>query len=46
MYFRFQWEMEKYNLESIVKIYLNKLNVEISRVLIVEVKGVGGGGEE
>jgi E3 ubiquitin-protein ligase DZIP3 len=38
--------MEKHNLESTVKTYLNKLNAETSRALTAEVKGVGGGGEE
>ncbi|EDK98103.1 mCG128616, isoform CRA_b [Mus musculus] len=37
---RSQWEMEKHNLESTVKTYLNKLNAETSRALTAEVKGV------
>lgn len=38
MYFRSQWEMEKHNLESTIKTYLNKLNAETSRALTAEVK--------
>ncbi|NP_081617.1 E3 ubiquitin-protein ligase DZIP3 isoform 2 [Mus musculus] len=34
---RSQWEMEKHNLESTVKTYLNKLNAETSRALTAEV---------
>uniref|UniRef100_A0A8I3PV42 E3 ubiquitin-protein ligase DZIP3 n=1 Tax=Canis lupus familiaris TaxID=9615 RepID=A0A8I3PV42_CANLF len=32
-----QWEMEKHNLESTIKTYLNKLNAETSRALTAEV---------
>lgn len=39
MHFRSQWEMEKHNLESTVKAYLNKLNAETNRALTAEVKG-------
>lgn len=38
IYFRSQWEMEKHNLESTIKTYLNKLNAETSRALTAEVK--------
>ncbi|XP_008529077.1 E3 ubiquitin-protein ligase DZIP3 isoform X5 [Equus przewalskii] len=34
---RSQWEMEKHNLESTIKTYLNKLNAETSRALTAEV---------
>uniref|UniRef100_A0A8C2ML61 E3 ubiquitin-protein ligase DZIP3 n=1 Tax=Cricetulus griseus TaxID=10029 RepID=A0A8C2ML61_CRIGR len=34
---RSQWEMEKHNLESTVKAYLNKLNAETNRALTAEV---------
>nr|XP_025139450.1 E3 ubiquitin-protein ligase DZIP3 isoform X8 [Bubalus bubalis] len=34
---RSQWEMEKHNLESTIKTYLNKLNAETSRALSAEV---------
>nr|XP_023420609.1 E3 ubiquitin-protein ligase DZIP3 [Cavia porcellus] len=34
---RSQWEMEKHNLESTVKTYLNKLNAETSRAITAEV---------
>nr|XP_045003234.1 E3 ubiquitin-protein ligase DZIP3 isoform X6 [Jaculus jaculus] len=34
---RSQWEMEKQNLESTIKTYLNKLNAETSRALTAEV---------
>ncbi|XP_055449792.1 E3 ubiquitin-protein ligase DZIP3 isoform X2 [Psammomys obesus] len=34
---RSQWEMEKHNLESTVKMYLSKLNAETSRALTAEV---------
>ncbi|XP_060054395.1 E3 ubiquitin-protein ligase DZIP3 isoform X4 [Erinaceus europaeus] len=34
---RSQWEMEKHNLESTVKTYLNKLNGETSRAITAEV---------
>ncbi|KAL6089437.1 hypothetical protein STEG23_002080, partial [Scotinomys teguina] len=34
---RSQWEMEKHNLESTVKAYLNKLNAETTRALTAEV---------
>ncbi|XP_062955894.1 E3 ubiquitin-protein ligase DZIP3 isoform X2 [Cynocephalus volans] len=34
---RSQWEMEKHNLESTMKTYLNKLNAETSRALTAEV---------
>uniref|UniRef100_A0A8C6RY54 E3 ubiquitin-protein ligase DZIP3 n=1 Tax=Nannospalax galili TaxID=1026970 RepID=A0A8C6RY54_NANGA len=34
---RSQWEMEKHNLESTIKAYLNKLNAETSRALTAEV---------
>lgn len=37
IYFRSQWEMEKHNLESTIKTYLNKLNAETSRALTAEV---------
>lgn len=47
VYFRSQWEVEKHNLESTIKTYLNKLNAETSRALTAEVKkerdGVGEG---
>ncbi|XP_010836879.1 PREDICTED: E3 ubiquitin-protein ligase DZIP3 isoform X3 [Bison bison bison] len=33
---RSQWEMEKHNLESTIKTYLNKLNAETSRALTAE----------
>ena len=42
VHFRSQWEMEKHNLESTVKTYLNKLNAETSRALTAEVKGKWG----
>ena len=38
VYFRSQWEVEKHNLESTIKTYLNKLNAETSRALTAEVK--------
>ncbi|XP_070311036.1 E3 ubiquitin-protein ligase DZIP3 isoform X6 [Odocoileus virginianus] len=34
---RSQWEVEKHNLESTIKTYLNKLNAETSRALTAEV---------
>ncbi|XP_057552714.1 E3 ubiquitin-protein ligase DZIP3 isoform X3 [Hippopotamus amphibius kiboko] len=34
---RSQWEMEKHNLESTIKTYLNKLNAETSRALTAEI---------
>ncbi|XP_012589178.1 PREDICTED: E3 ubiquitin-protein ligase DZIP3 isoform X3 [Condylura cristata] len=34
---RSQWEIEKHNLESTIKTYLNKLNAETSRALTAEV---------
>ncbi|KAM6162826.1 E3 ubiquitin-protein ligase DZIP3 isoform 1-T1 [Erethizon dorsatum] len=34
---RSQWEMEKHNLESTIKTYLNKLNAETNRALTAEV---------
>ncbi|KAG8509502.1 E3 ubiquitin-protein ligase DZIP3, partial [Galemys pyrenaicus] len=34
---RSQWEMEKHNLESTIKTYLNKLNAETSRAITAEV---------
>ncbi|CAO2631791.1 E3 ubiquitin-protein ligase DZIP3 [Lemmus lemmus] len=34
---RSQWEMEKHNLESTVKAYVNKLNAETNRALTAEV---------
>lgn len=37
MYFRSQWEMEKFNMESTIKAYLSKLNAETSRALTAEV---------
>ncbi|XP_028023508.2 E3 ubiquitin-protein ligase DZIP3 isoform X4 [Balaenoptera acutorostrata] len=35
---RSQWEMEKHNLESTIKTYLNKLNAETSRALTAEIQ--------
>ncbi|XP_044797523.2 E3 ubiquitin-protein ligase DZIP3 isoform X5 [Bubalus bubalis] len=35
---RSQWEMEKHNLESTIKTYLNKLNAETSRALSAEMQ--------
>ncbi|XP_055424083.1 E3 ubiquitin-protein ligase DZIP3 isoform X8 [Bubalus kerabau] len=35
---RSQWEMEKHNLESTIKTYLNKLNAETSRALTAEMQ--------
>ncbi|XP_073929163.1 E3 ubiquitin-protein ligase DZIP3 isoform X5 [Castor canadensis] len=34
---RSQWEMEKHNMESTIKTYLNKLNAETNRALTAEV---------